>query len=92
MRFDINKFKGKYAMNCKTFEEAQEFCELLNSLGRRWRCGQRYEDSYEWHAYEEETCYDFNNGFYCEKKYWEKRGHTILEWSDFSNKKEVELV
>ena len=94
MKFDISNFdiKGKYVMCCKTFEEAKEFCELLNALGLRWTNGERYTDNYEWHVYEEDTCYDFYNGFYCDKGYWETMGFTILEWSDFSNKKEVELI
>ena len=92
MKFDISEFKGKYVMNCKNLEEVWEFFELLNSLNLRWVDRYKYTIDYMWDNYEEKTCYDFNNGFFCEKKYWQTRGYTILEWSDFSNKKEVELV
>ena len=92
MKFDISEFKGKYVMNCKTLEEAQEFFELLNSLNLRWVYKYKYEHNYMWGKYKENTCYDFYNGFYCDKGYWETMGFTILEWSDFSNKKEVELI
>ena len=36
MRFNIEDYKGKYAMHCKTEEAAKDFCNYLDSLGRKW--------------------------------------------------------
>ena len=46
MKFDINDYKGKYTMHCKTEEEAKDFCEYLHSVGRRWRTDQPYITKY----------------------------------------------
>lgn len=34
MRFNIEDYKGKYVMHCKTEEEAEDFCIYLDSIGR----------------------------------------------------------
>ena len=84
MRFDINNYKGKYVMHCKTEEEAREFCDYLHSIGRTWGDGECYKSKHKWHCEKEKTCYNFNDGLYASKYYYIQQDYTILEWSDFT--------
>lgn len=84
MKFNINKYMGNYAMHCKTEEEAKIFCRYLDSVGRRWVNGTSYMSRTNWSVYSPDTCYDFNGGTYCDKRYFLARSYyTILEFSDF---------
>jgi hypothetical protein len=84
MKFNINKYMGNYAMHCKTEEEAKIFCRYLDSVGRRWADGTSYMSMTNWDDYDPDTCYDFNDGTYCVKRYFLTRNYyTILEFSDF---------
>lgn len=89
MKFNINDYKGKYAMHCKTEEEAKIFCRYLDSVGRKWGDGDSYMSMTNWDVYGPDTYYDFNDGAYCEKTYFLTCNYTILEFSDFEwdNKK-----
>lgn len=90
MKFNIDDYKGKYVMHCKTEEEAEVFCRYLDSIGRRWDSGNSYFSENFWDKYEESTCYEFNAGRYTDKQYFEEKGYTILEMEDFMDKKENE--
>ena len=83
MKFNINEYEGKFVMHCKTEEEAKDFCQYLDSVGRKWCSGDSYigHTAYKW--YEEKTAYNFNEGFYCDTDYYKKENYTILEWEDF---------
>lgn len=84
MKFNINKYKGNYAMHCKTEEEAKIFCRYLDSVGRRWGSGHSYISMTNWDDYGPNTCYSFNSGTYCDKIYYLTHNcYTILEFSDF---------
>lgn len=83
MRFDISNYKGKYAMHCKTEEEAKDFCEYLHNHGKRWCSGDSYKAMNAWGMHTEDTAYAFNIGEYSYAQYYEKNGYTILEWEDF---------
>lgn len=89
MNFDIEDYKGKYVMHCKTEKEAEIFCTYLDSIGRTWPTGESYLSTSYWHVYKELMCYNFNAGFYSDKKYYKENGYTILEMEDFmeENKK-----
>lgn len=84
MMFNIDDYKGKYVMHCKTEEEAKDFCNFLHSQGREWYTGESYFNETYWNDYEESTCYEFNEGFYCSKRYFKEKGYTILEMEDFN--------
>lgn len=86
MKFNIDDYKGDYAMHCETEEEAKDFCNFLDSIGRRWCTGMSYAKLIHYDDHKEKTCYDFNNGQYREKNYYAERDYTILEWSDFMTK------
>ena len=87
MIFNIDDYKGKYAMHCKTREEAKDFCQYLHSIGRHWSSGSWYSEVTNYSAYGEDTAYAFNIGQYSPADYYYRNGYTILEWSDFMNGK-----
>lgn len=78
MKFDINNYKGKYVMHCKTENEAREFCNCIK------RHGIHYDADRNFKSYKENLCYNFNFERYSDKGYYESNGYTILEWSDFT--------
>lgn len=75
MRFDINDYKGKYVMHCKTEEEVREFCDHVRNNNN---------PSIIFRMYGEDTCLRLNTDRHASKKFYEKHGFTILEWSDFT--------
>lgn len=85
MKFNINDYKGKYVMHCKTEGEAKNFCAYLDSVGRTWCSGNHYTDGNNYDRYSENTVYYFNEGTYCDISDARERNYTILEWEDFMN-------
>ena len=84
MMFDINNYKGKYAMHCKTREEADDFCNYLHNCGRKWRNGGSYDDCYNYfNRFTEDTVYYFNDGEYGHILSAQRQYYTILKWEDF---------
>lgn len=87
-KFNWDEFKNKdnkIAVHCKTEEEAVDFCKQMHEHGMKWNGGFSYLDYTHYRIYREGTCY-IAKGEYCFKNYYEKRGYTILEWSDCMNK------
>jgi hypothetical protein len=83
MKFDINNYKGKYVMHCKTEEESRVFCNYLRSVGRKWYNGDDYLDSANYNYYKDKTAYKFNKGDFDSVNYCSSVGYTVLEFSDF---------
>ena len=79
MKFNINDYKGKYVMHCKTEEEAKDFRDYMAGIGKpiTWSLS----------CYCGENVTYFNKGTWGSIEYAEKDGYTILEWSDFMNGK-----
>ena len=88
MEFNISNYPGKYVMHCKTKEEAEDFCNHLDSVGKTWRLGDRYLNNTRFETFKEKTAYDFHQGTWTEVDFYKKEGYTILEWSDFMKKKQ----
>ena len=44
MKFNLDDYKGKYCMHCKTLEEAINFCKFLDDNGRTWQDGDSYHN------------------------------------------------
>ena len=87
-KFNWDEFKNKdnkIAVHCKTEEEAIDFCKQMHEHGMKWNGGFSYLDYTNYRIYREGTCYIAKGG-YCFKNYYEKRGYTILEWSDYMQK------
>jgi len=87
MKFDFNKYPGKYVMRCKTEEEAKEFCEVMHEAGRNWYSETSYLKYTNWGVCKGETVYYFNEGM-CGHIHG-VQDYTILEWSDFRKEKEM---
>lgn len=85
MKFNIAVYPGKYAMHCKTKEEAVNFCQHLHNLGLKWCSGRSYADHDNWSFYREDMVYSFNTGSYANVGYYNNEHYTILEWEDFMN-------
>ena len=81
--FELENYKGKYVMHCKTEKEAEEFLDVLQRNKRTWMSGDSYSQFNNWDIYKSETCYDFNKGRYSSREYLENEGYTVLEWEDF---------
>ena len=78
MKFDINNYKGKYVMHCKTKDEFREFCNYL----RRIEVPTLSETV--WSHCRADTCCNFNNCAYADVEFYTREGYTILEWSNFT--------
>lgn len=86
--FNWDEFKNrenKIAVHCKTEKEAKDFCRKMHEHGMKWNGGFSYLDYTSYRIYRERTCY-IAKGEYCFKNYYEKKGYTILEWSDYMQK------
>lgn len=85
--FRLEDFKDeKYAMHCKTSEEAKEFCNFLHKNGRRWSDGQHYNEETYFDTYKEDIIYIFNRGLVWHFSWMTITGqleYDILEFSDF---------
>jgi hypothetical protein len=86
MKFDIDKYKGRYVMLCETEEEAKDFCNFLHSIGRTWLTGKPYSEEKNYLFYQK-TVYYFNDGQHGSLYYAKKEGYTVLKWRDYMNKK-----
>ena len=82
-RFVIEDYDGDYVMHCPTEENAIAFLQYLHELGRTWSSGTSYAHVTNYRNYRENTCYDFTDGMYDEKSYYDDEGYTILEYDDF---------
>lgn len=87
MKFYINEYKGKFAMHCKTEEEAIDFCNFLHSIGRIWNNGEFYKHVNNFNDLEKNSVYVFNEGTYSSLIYAKTVGYKILEWEDYMEKK-----
>ncbi len=85
-KFNLDDYKGKYVMYCKTEEEAKDFCRVLHEAGRKWDDGISYEVTTRFEVFTVCTCYNFNAGSVGNYLFYDSHGYTILEWSDFMRK------
>ena len=87
-KFNWDEFKNKYnkiAVNCKTEEEAKDFCKRMHEHGMKWCTGKSYMEKTNYEEYKGETCYH-GNGEYSSRDFAEKYNYKILEWSDYMQK------
>ena len=87
-KFNWDEFKNKYnkiAVNCKTEEEAKDFCKQMYKHGMEWASGGSYLSYTHYGIYRDKTCYDGDGG-HQSYDYFEKCEYRILEWSDYMDK------
>lgn len=88
-KFNWDEFKNKdnkIAVNCKTEEEAKDFCRQMHEKGMRWSDGETLLENTVWYVHGEKTCYVYGVSF-SHYRWAKKKGHRILEWSDYMQKK-----
>jgi hypothetical protein len=73
-------------MHCKTSEEAQDFCNYLHNIGKKWLTGESYLTRTNYHFYRENTVYYFNQGSFGPLDTAKKVNDIVLKWEDFMNK------
>lgn len=83
MRFNIDDYKGKYVIHCKTEKEAKDFCDYLNSIGKKNCMGKEYHGDSLWIWYKDALTINFNEGCQSDISYYRENNYTILEWEDF---------
>ena len=88
-KFNWDEFKNKdnkIAVNCKTEEEAKDFCKQMHEHGMKWCNGESYLKNTNYNVHREGTCY-YGSGEYSSRDFAEKYNYKILEWSDYMQKK-----
>ena len=89
-KFDLNNYKGKYVMHCKTEEEAKIFCKFLHDAGKYWFSGLSYIEDTLWTN--ADAVYFFNEDLTGHLgDTIELKGHTVLEFDDFDWKQEMKF-
>ena len=71
----------RYAIHCKTEEEAIILLKAFDKLGKEWCYGGSYLKRNEWGGYKKETCYS-NEGLYCSKKFYLDENYTVYEFEE----------
>lgn len=87
-KFNWDEFKNKdnkIAVNCKTEEEAKDFCRQMHGQGMKWCTGDSYLENTNYNVHNEGTCY-YGIGEYSSRDFAEKYNYKILEWSDYMQK------
>lgn len=85
-KFELDKYKGNFAMHCYTEEQARIFFKFLNNHGREWCTGEPYDPNGNlcWEYNENNTCYYFNEGVFGNiYPLEETNDYIILEFNDF---------
>lgn len=87
-KFNWDEFKNKdnkIAVNCKTEEEAKDFCRQMHGQGMKWRNGESYLKNTNYYMHNEGMCY-CGDGEWSSLDIAENYNYKILEWSDYMQK------
>ena len=87
-KFNWDEFKdvdNKIAVQCKTEEEAKDFCKRMHEHGMKWCTGKSYMEKTNYEEYKGGTCYA-GSGMFSSYWYYNSEGYTILEWGDYMQK------
>ena len=87
-KFNWDEFKNKdnkIAVNCKTEEEAKDFCKQMHEHEMKWCNGESYLKNTNYNAHHKVTCY-YGSREYSSRDFAEKYNYKILEWSDYMQK------
>lgn len=83
MKINLDNYKGKYVMHCKTEEEAESFCNFLHQNNKKWSSGDSYLSFTDWSRFTDKTCYYFNVGIFGSIQNATIENYIVLEWEDF---------
>ena len=87
-KFNWDEFKNKdnkIAVNCKTEEEAKDFCRQMHGQWMKWRNGESYLKNTNYYMHNEGMCY-YGDGEWSSLDIAENYNYKILEWSDYMQK------
>lgn len=96
MQFNWEEFmntSNKIVVNCKTENEAIDFCKQMHEHGLKWKYGISYLKENYWNIYKERTCY-LSNGMFgtADVSYSKEKGYKVLEWSDYMEKDPIDYL
>ncbi len=77
--FNLDDYKGNYAMHCQTEDEADSFLEVLHNAGRKWCNGASYREYNNYSRYKRHTAYCFNTGQYSDVRHHILKDYTVLK-------------
>lgn len=76
-------FKRKNTtFHCETEEIAKQFLRIAHEHGYRWCSNKTYINKNPWNVYQNETCYNINEGAYCSKNWSITEGFNIINVKD----------
>lgn len=82
--FDIDAYKGKYAMLVENEEEFAQFSEFLHNCGRTYQSGLKYMPPiYSYFRLRKTSVMRFNDGMYSSYETAKRDGFEVLKFSDF---------
>ena len=70
-------------MWCRTKEEAENVCRVMEEDGRKWITGESYLDDTKWSKYRHRTAYLFNSGVFATVRTICNGQTQCLKYSDF---------
>lgn len=82
MKFEIDKYDETYAMHCESKEENEAFSAYLDSIGKRWRSGDRYTQLSYYNKKGDYMCFYFHIGTHGDVRHADDETK-ILRFSDF---------
>lgn len=80
---EFMELSNNVTVHCKTQDEANEFCRMMNEHRFDWSSTTK-EYGYYWDDYEENTCYD-NQGDYDDYYWYKDNNYKIYEYSEIFN-------
>lgn len=82
--FDWDKFKTEnIAVHCISQKEANIFYNKMAMLDIVIIYTSTKKHNYYWNDYKENTCYSAKPNGFCNKEWYENKGYTVLEFSDY---------
>ena len=83
MKFNWNKIlNANTVIHCDTEAKANALLTEADSRGLKWCYSGTYNDNNRYDIHYDNTCYDFNNGYFGSRGYCEKHNYKILTYED----------
>lgn len=79
----IQSIKHKEVVHCPTEEQATKFCKLLHDAGKEWSSGDSYLKKIYYNYYGSDTCYNVNEGSYCNIRYYGSEKYNVISCEEF---------
>jgi hypothetical protein len=70
-------------IHCKTYQDAVAVLEILYHNGFTWNTGESYKSTSNYKFHQSETCYLPIEGLFSRREFFEKKGYTVIDSSQF---------